>query len=154
MLKKEKSVVAATAEGLKHAFLTLAFHLLFRTNLARFSHHSWCSFHRGLLTPCHQLSLSEAWAHSSDSWPAEILPVLQDPTQCLSYSSQIPSGDSNACTWATSFPFPTELSPWALPRPSSKFTGKSCHNVTCCKNAICGDCDIKSTRYIIFTIHD
>lgn len=132
-------MVAATPEGLKHAFLRLAFCFVFLTHLSRSSHHSWCSFQRGLFIPCPQFSFTEACVHSSGSGSAEILLVLQDPSQCLSYSppdSLRPA--SNVCSWATLFWFLTKLSPspGPLPRFLSKIPGQISHSGICSKNAI------------------
>lgn len=78
-------MVAATAEGLKHALLTLenGILLISVTNPALHS--------KGAINTYHQLSFTEACVDSSKSWSAEILPVPSGPNQCFSCSLQIPS---------------------------------------------------------------
>lgn len=88
-------MVTVTAEGLNHTFLTLAFHFLFLTNLPRFSHPPF--------RPGHQIFFIKAYVHSSNLRSAENPPVIQDPIQCLWYSSQSLSGQQAMCVFGSHY---------------------------------------------------
>lgn len=116
-------MVAATAGGLKHAFFMLTFHFLFLTNHSRFSHHSRCSFQRGLFILCHRFPSLR---------PVLISLIHGQLKSYLSFETPL-APPSNVCTQAILFWFLTELLPQTLPRLFAKVSGQSSHDETCCK---------------------